>query len=92
MKKLFVIIMATAMLSAALSGCGSNVEDDNKMEIIPDTIPSVSPYVSPDMEDGVVKDEDGLIEDEDTGSGKDKDDKTYTSPSPAVSPSDSVNN
>ena len=72
----------------SLAGCADSGVDDNLMTSpAPTAMPSASPYVSPDMSDGEVKDKDGIIEDKDTGGRSDDKDGgmgIVVSPSPTV--------
>ncbi len=87
MKKSIAII-AAALLILSLAGCADGGVDDNILTSpVPTAMPSASPYVSPDMSDGEVKDDDGIIEDKDTGGRSDDKDGgigIVVSPSPTV--------
>ena len=87
MKKSIAII-AAALLILSLAGCADSGVDDNVLTSpVPTAMPSASPYVSPDMSDGEVKDDDGIIEDKDTGDRNDDKDGgigIVVSPSPTV--------
>jgi len=92
MKKSIAII-AAALLILSLAGCAdSGLDMDMTASPVPTAMPSASPYVSPDMSDGEVKDDDGIIEDKDTGGvNDDKDGKlTEVSPSPTTKASGST--
>lgn len=68
MKKSFAYLVAILLLLLCLSGCGnSNMDNTIGVSPVPTAMPSASPYVSPDVDDGVVNDRDGIIEDRDTG-------------------------
>ena len=68
MKKSFAYLAAVLLLLLCLSGCGnSNMDNTIEVSPVPTAMPSASPYVSPDVNDGVVNDRDGIIEDRDTG-------------------------
>ena len=68
MKKSFAYLAAILLLLLCLSGCGnSNMDNTIGVSPVPTAMPSASPYVSPDVDDGVVNDRDGIIEDRDTG-------------------------
>ena len=68
MKKSFAYLAAILLLLFCLSGCGnSNMDNTIGVSPVPTAMPSASPYVSPNVNDGVVKDRDGIIEDRDTG-------------------------
>ena len=83
-----------ACLCLVLCGCGDSRVRQDGIEVEPDSmvtpspmLPEVSPMVTPDVNDGIVKDTDGEIEDRDTGAGVGTDttktpDMTTTSPSP----------
>ena len=95
-----VYTLTMAVLVFSLAGCGA-------MGLVEDILPSASPaagtpavfaspaVVTPDVEDGIVKDEDGIITDDDTGAdptakpdtGKKGEGGGKTvSPSPSASP------
>lgn len=90
MKKIAAYFIMTIILALALCGCGNDSVDYNT-DMLPDTAPAASPMVSPDnsvgsvpyttpsVDDGVVTDKDGYIEE--------KDDQVKNSPvvSPEVS-------
>lgn len=87
MKK-YIALIAAALLILSLAGCADGGVDDNMLTSpVPTAMPSASPYVSPDMSDGEVKDKDGIIEDRDTGGNNDDKDSgigTVVSPSPSM--------
>ena len=87
MKKSIAII-AAALLILSLAGCADGGVDDNMMTSpAPTAMPSASPYMTPDMSDGEVKDDDGIIEDKDTGDRNDDKDGgigIVVSPSPTI--------
>ncbi len=69
MKKYILCAMTVPVLCALLCGCGSDRmgNDNTVLEtpiVSPYVEPSTSPMVSPDIEDGVVEDRDGIIEEE----------------------------
>ena len=68
MKKTIVYIMAAAALILALSGCGDNMSDSG-LQVTPRPEVSMKPQVSamPDVNNGVVNDDDGVITDGDNG-------------------------
>ena len=88
-KKTLVLALAAASLCLALCGCGDyRVEPGNNMKE-PDIVstpspmlPEISPMITPDVNDGIVKDTDGEIEDHDTGSTP----GSNTTKKPAASP------
>lgn len=68
MKRSFAYLTAILLLLLCLSGCGnSNMDNTTRVSPVPTAMPSASPYASPNVNDGVVKDRDGIIEDRDTG-------------------------
>ena len=93
MKRSIAYVLISVMLCLALCGCANRNPgyDDSVVgtPLIPDVSPIVSPMVTPDIEDGIVEDDDGMIEEKDTGREQkpatDKTtDKTAVSPSPKV--------
>ena len=91
MKKTLVLALAAASLCLALCGCGDyRVEPDNSVKE-PDIVstpspmlPEISPMITPDVNDGIVKDTDGEIEDLDTGSSTGSNTTNKPAASPAV--------
>lgn len=83
MKKYFAYLLSVLVLSIALCGCGRNDVNDNTVVNTPVVTPMItldpSPSMMPDVNDGEVKDEDGIIEDKDTG----KNDTTTATSTPA---------
>lgn len=79
MKKLIAYAMSAAMLCTLLCGCGSDQYGNGGAftttpSVAPQqdttSVPTVSPMLTPDVEDGIVNDRDGIIEDNNgTGSG-----------------------
>ena len=71
MKRIVTCLLITAFCSLALCGCGARDERLDEMvvgtPVVPETTPMVTPMPMPDTDEGVVRDGDGLIEDEDTG-------------------------
>jgi hypothetical protein len=72
MKKYLACLLAIMLLSFSLAACGdSNM--DNTIIASPSpsaahtATPSASPYISPDVDNGIVNDDDGIIDDNDTG-------------------------
>lgn len=61
MNKRMISVILAALLCMALSGCGSYRTDEDMV------IPSMPPVLTPDADDGVVTDRNGIIEDRDTG-------------------------
>ena len=88
MKRLFVYFLPVLVLSFALCGCGRNDVNDNAAVNTPVVTPMItldpSPSMMPDLNDGEVKDEDGIIEDKDTGSTNNTTSATAT-PGPSAS-------
>lgn len=67
MKKTLVYILALVSLLGLLTGCGAKNNDD-AVEPTPDVTDNVLPMETPDANEGVVNDEDGIIEEnEDDG-------------------------
>lgn len=93
MKKSFSYVMIAAMLCLALCGCGNQNSGRDDMvvgtPVVPEMTPLVTPMPTPDVEDGIVEDKDGMIEDNDNGrdtkTGNEKSsERTAVSPSPRV--------
>ena len=84
MKKITVCAMSAVLAAAFLCGCGAGMNGDNTVAEtpivapVPSPVPSpqVSPIVTPDVEDGIVDDRDGFIEEPGA-------DKRIPSPSPS---------
>ena len=75
MKKSFAYLAAVLLFVLCLSGCGnSSMDNTTGVSPVPTAMPSASPYASPNVNDGVVKDRDGIIEDRDTGGAYDDND------------------
>ncbi len=90
MKRSIVFICTVALLCMVLCGCGSSRDRDMAQQspsVTIDLIPDVSPVVSMDPDDGYVQDQDGMIEEHDTGS---QDAGIAPSASPKVSTSPSA--
>lgn len=69
MKKAVVYILILVFALAALTACSANGTTDLEPETTAGTNASASPaVVTPDPDDGMVQDEDGIITDDDTGS------------------------
>ena len=70
MRKAMVYILAlTLAFSTLLAGCGENTKDrDGTKETQKPQTSAAPETMMPDPEDGVVKDDDGIITDGDTGS------------------------
>ena len=68
MKKLTATLLAVVLLCSLLAGCGNrNMEDGTVAG--PSGSPIISPSMTPDLEDGIVDDRDGLIGDEEDRTG-----------------------
>ena len=69
MKKSICIVMSIAVVGMMLCGCGMyRTDGDVVVEtpfVSPIIEPEMSPIISPDVEDGIVDDRDGIIEDDD---------------------------
>ena len=72
MKKLIAYAMTAAMLCTLLCGCGSDQYGNGGAytgtpSVAPQqdttSVPTVSPMITPDVEDGIVNDRDGIIGD-----------------------------
>lgn len=74
MKKLMVCLIIAAVLTAALCGCGSDMVDDGSYNAVATPSVTAAPDMTPDIEDGIVTDRDGMIEDNDVldGTGSDR--------------------
>ena len=88
MKRTICLVFVSALLCAALCGCGDagseavvTSDPAATMELLPEV--TVMPTLDP--EDGVVKDGDGVIEDTDTGAPA-----VTVSPWPSASPAQSA--
>ena len=72
MKKSIAIVCAFALICAVLCGCGEMRADGKPAYESPapavTVTPEITPMPTPDVNDGIVKDKDGVIEDRDTGS------------------------
>ena len=89
MKKTFVLALAAVSLCLALCGCGdyrvapeSGAKEPDIVSTPSPMLPETSPMITPDVNDGIVKDTDGEIEDHDTGSTP----GSNTTKKPAASP------
>lgn len=67
MKKSIVNIAMALALTFVLCGCGSAKDDNMVDNTVPTAIPSptatIAPIVTPDVDDGLVTDGDGIIDD-----------------------------
>ncbi|MBQ7737619.1 MAG: hypothetical protein IJT62_07265 [Oscillospiraceae bacterium] len=82
MKKKTIYSLAVLLAFSFLVACGRN----GATEVLPDGSPIVSAspmVVTPDMNDGVVRDDDGIITDSDTGNTATSRPETSPSASPA---------
>ena len=68
MKKTIVYILTVAALALALSGCGGSM-DDSGIQVTPRPGVTMAPDVTamPDVNNGVVNDDDGVITEGDNG-------------------------
>lgn len=90
MKKYFAYSLSVLVLSIALCGCGRNNVNDNTVVNTPVVTPMItldpSPSMIPDMNNGEVKDEDGIIEDKDTGNNNSTGATSTPAPTTTVNP------
>ena len=90
MKKYFVYFITVLALSIALCGCGRDKVNDNSIVISPTVSPATtiepSESIMPELEDGAVNDEDGIIEDKDNGNATKPAESTVPAPSATVKP------
>ena len=77
-KKLFCLLFAL-LLGVTAAGCGMDRADGRPNGSV-ELLPEASPIVTPDMSDGEVRDQDGII-----GNGE----QSVVSPSPSASPAPS---
>ncbi len=83
MKRSILCICAFALLCTLLCGCGSGRDRDMVQQspsVTIELIPEPSPMVSMDPADGYVKDQDGVIDEHDSGT-------SYAVVTPSASPS-----
>ena len=80
MKKNLLCILFAVLLCLALCGCGSYRTDHGTVNGDMDLLPDVTPMVSPDTNDGVVTDRDGIIG---NGQGSDSADNGNDGASPS---------
>lgn len=69
MKRLLLLAFALVLSCLVLSACGG-LRDDTPVQTpaaTMDMIPEISPVLTPDPEDGAVKDRDGIIEEREPG-------------------------
>ena len=88
MKRSILLVCVLALICAILGGCGSYRGDGMAVETptaTVDLVPDVSPMATMDPADGIVRDQDGVIEDRDTGTPG-----ATVSPMPTVSPAQSA--
>lgn len=64
MKKTIACIILALILVTALCGCGSNRIDNGTTSNSQTVAPSANPYTSPAIDDGIVDDRDGILEDD----------------------------
>lgn len=67
MKKIAAFVLTVLLFCAVLGGCGSDRLDNST--VLPSATPMISPSMSPNVEDGIVEDKDGFIEENENGSG-----------------------
>ncbi len=69
MKKLILLALALVLSCLVLCGCGGLRGETPMQTQMPtmDLMPEISPVLTPDMDDGLVTDRDGLIEDREPG-------------------------
>ena len=78
MKRLILLALALVMSCLVLCGCGLRDETPLRTPMpTMDLVPEISPVQTPDVDDGLVKDRDGIIEDREPG----------TSAAPSIRPS-----
>ena len=66
MKKITVCVLILAAVSVLLCACGDmDRNGQNDMIEVPAASPVISPIITPNVEDGVVEDRDGLIREND---------------------------
>lgn len=72
MKKLIGFLLIFALAAGMLAGCGMDRRGNNSVVETPlidqNLIPTASPMISPDVDNGTVNDTDGIIEEHDNGS------------------------
>jgi hypothetical protein len=61
MKNKIIFILIAAFLCMALCGCGMDRTGNRPGTNDRDVLPDVTPMISPDVDDGVVNDHDGII-------------------------------
>ena len=90
MKRILSCTLTAAILCVFLCGCGSanpGMGGESAVPtpyVTPEVSPFVSPMISPDMEDGIVDDTDGLIEDNDSHTAGNSQTGGTASPSPSM--------
>lgn len=87
MKRKLAYLLAVLTLTMGLAGCGdSNMDNDMLISPSPSAahtaMPSASPYISPDVDNGIVGDEDGIIDEGDTGADNYTNEESTISASP----------
>ena len=82
MKKGIVYILAAASLAASLAACGTAGMPDTSASPMPSGSPMTA---APDMNDGIVRDDDGIITDDDTGTVPTQTPMTGASAKPSAS-------
>lgn len=88
MKRTIIFVCVFALFCTVLSGCGSFRDDASVQTPMPtmDLIPEISPVLTPDMDDGVVTDRDGVIGDRDPAASASPSASPAASPTPSSSP------
>lgn len=89
MKKSIINIAFALILSAILCGCGTTADTDRpQATAVPAPTATVSPMATPDITDGEVTDEDGIVGDIDTNTPnvKESDNAAKATPKASVSP------
>ena len=88
MKRAIIFVCVLTMICTALCGCGDMRGDQPVQTPVAtmDLVPETSPVLTPDVNDGIVKDQDGVIEDnEPTGTAV-----PSASPRPSAGPAVTV--
>ena len=96
MKRTVFCFLFAAIFCLSLCGCGAmDTGRDNAVtetppvsQTTPEVLPETEPVVTPNVEDGIVKDRDGKIDEQDTGLAEPSEGtegiKTPSSPGPAA--------
>ena len=88
MKRTIIFVCVFALFCTVLSGCGSFRGDAPLRTPMPtmDLVPEISPVLTPDVNDGVVTDQDGVIGDRDPAASASPSASPAASPTPSSSP------